>query len=563
MAVPTRDVRSTTNKAPETESVSQRAGSAQRSPVPNQAISTVQQLQSLVDDSAKVQKLKAMEGLMAKQGEDRTLSLAAESQAVQLREEENKPDLSDEGTSKNIGSPWRRRLRLMSLPMPALAGSRAGAIFRDAHEQMRRRVKPKRKEFDNRNLNIDIAMLEKHIGAKASQQKLVAGEKHGQGMAEQLARGGDGTNNLVNNFTGEAVAPKVMSQTLMDLVKLTKYDDTASASVLELANGDKDLQDEQMWNLVVVNSKFMSYIRPGMKINKIIPDSTIQNILKTKQNSSNGTRVGGSVAHEMNYNQELTGEEATANFGLDYGGYLEDTLNAHGTLAKKSELSSYVYKTDVDVKGRTLKAVPNVFYIKVAIPDNRLDDVKVPVHGNIMRWAEEKLSDIEKVLYPPQTSALGWGKHRNRTLMKALGKKVGANNREMYTSLSKKFKILTRFIDRAKVDENMLTTLTADQKKNKEDPLTNMGMTKPGSRLQTEFGTINQEYHIKGPIDVPQGSGLWLKDATGVDKLVGQFISNPENSNKLEWGDLNTDLIQAKLAENEALRHPGTSPQDA
>ncbi|MFN7656977.1 MAG: hypothetical protein ACK5P3_02265, partial [Dolichospermum sp.] len=226
-----------------------------------------------------VQKLKAMEGLMAKQGEDRILD-----------------------------------------------------------EQMGRREKPKRKEFDNSKLNTDLKMVKEHIGAKASQQKLVAGKKHGQEMAEQLARGGDGTNNLVNNFTGEAVAPKVMSQTLMDLVKLTKYDDTASASVLELANGDKDLQDEQMWNLVVVNSKFMSYIRPGMKINKIIPDSTIQNILKTKQNSSNGTRVGGSVAHEMNYNQELTGEEATANFGLDYGGYLADTLNAHGTLAKKSEL---------------------------------------------------------------------------------------------------------------------------------------------------------------------------------------------------------------------------------
>jgi hypothetical protein len=36
------------------------------------------------------------------------------------------------GTSKNIGSPWRCRLRLMSQPMPALAGSRAGAIFRGA-----------------------------------------------------------------------------------------------------------------------------------------------------------------------------------------------------------------------------------------------------------------------------------------------------------------------------------------------------------------------------------------------------------------------------------------------
>jgi hypothetical protein len=35
-------------------------------------------------------------------------------------------------TSKNIGSPWRWRLRLMSQPIPALAGSRAGAILRGA-----------------------------------------------------------------------------------------------------------------------------------------------------------------------------------------------------------------------------------------------------------------------------------------------------------------------------------------------------------------------------------------------------------------------------------------------
>ncbi|MFN6033011.1 MAG: hypothetical protein ACK48B_02945, partial [Dolichospermum sp.] len=122
------------------------------------------------------------------------------------------------------------------------------------------------------------------------------------------------------------------------------------------------------------------------------------------------------------------------------------------------------------------------------------------------------------------------------------------------TSLYKKIEILDQFIARSLVDEGMLTTLTADHKKNKEDPLTNMGMTKPGSRLQTAFGTINQEYYIKGRMDVPEGSGLWLKDSTGVDILVGQFIPNPANSNKLEWGNLNKDLIEVKLYENKALR---------
>jgi hypothetical protein len=58
-----------------------------------------------------------------------------------------------------------------------------------------------------------IAMLEKHIGSKASQQKIVAGKKHGQGMAEELARGGDGKNKNVNNFTagGGQAAPEVIT----------------------------------------------------------------------------------------------------------------------------------------------------------------------------------------------------------------------------------------------------------------------------------------------------------------------------------------------------------------
>lgn len=422
-----------------------------------------------------------------------------------------------------------------------------------------------------------VAMLEKHIGSKASQQKLVAGNKHGQGMAEELARGGDGGNKNVNNFTAgngqyyksrfdklkswfgfksswkkekggaveEEATPEVMSQTLMNLVRLTKYDDTASASVLELANGGQDLQDEQMWNLIVVNSKFMSYIMPGMTINKIIPDSTIKTILEVKhtyvpEDGPASTSVAGSVAHEKNYDQGLTGEEATANFGLDYGGYKEGTLKADGTIADPSKHSSYVYNISATEEPK-FKAVPNVFYMKIAIPEKKLADVKVPVHGNVKSWAERKRLDIQTTI-------------DNQNSLKKLAKKAGVKPGEMLTSLYKKIEILDQFIARSLVDEGMLTTLTADHKKNKEDPLTNMGMTKPGSRLQTAFGTINQEYYIKGRMDVPEGSGLWLKDSTGVDILVGQFIPNPANSNKLEWGNLNKDLIEVKLYENKALR---------
>lgn len=413
--------------------------------------------------------------------------------------------------------------------------------------------------------------LEKHFKEKIRHQALVSvsitKKKHGQGMAEQIAKGGDGNNENVDNFTNhEEVGDKAiskqreaMSQNLMGLVSLTKYDDTASASVLELANEGTDLSDQVMWNLIVVNSKFMSYIKEGMTVNKIIPDDTVEHVIKYKHTSYDRddnetdydkkrkvTKIAGSVAHEMNYNQGLTGEESIANFGLDYSGYEAGTLNHDGTKEAKGELSSYVYKTEKDEKGRTLKAVPNVFYMKVAIPAVNLPGVKVPVHQNVQNWANNKLNEIKRIMGNQNELSL---------LAESLGdpKKKSESLKEMSESLTKKLAILNLFIERSKVDEYMLTTLTADMKKNKEDPLTNMGMTKPSSRLQTEFGTINQEYHI-GLFDVPEGSGLWLKDATGIDTLVGQLVPNPKNSNLVEWGSLNEDLMKQKLKENSDLR---------
>ncbi|MFN9400562.1 MAG: hypothetical protein ACK57T_12480, partial [Dolichospermum sp.] len=124
--------------------------------------------------------------------------------------------------------------------------------------------------------------------------------------------------------------------------------------------------------------------------NKIIPDSTIKTILEVKhtyvpEDGPASTSVAGSVAHEKNYDQGLTGEEATANFGLDYGGYKEGTLKADGTIADPSKHSSYVYNISATEEPK-FKAVPNVFYMKIAIPEKKLADVKVPVHGNVKSW---------------------------------------------------------------------------------------------------------------------------------------------------------------------------------
>jgi hypothetical protein len=399
-----------------------------------------------------------------------------------------------------------------------------------------------------RELDADAKeMLEGHIGAKARQQQLVAGVrtqgkgglkgKHGQEMAEEIARGGrDKDGQSVDNFGKGDVDAPAMSKTLMGLVALTKYDDTASASVLELAmkkDGGKDLSDPQMWNLIVVNSRMMSYIEPGLTINKIIPDSQVQNVLKIKQidASRNSTSVGGSVAHEMNYGQDLTGEEAVANFGLDYAGYREGTKKSDGKDGAGGS-SPYLYKNrkTKDKSGNDqafLKGVPNVFYMKLQIPDQQLENVKVPVHPNVAEWAAAKLREIDFALRGAQWEAA-----------------------EIVSQLGQKKEILEQFIARSKVDANMLTTLTADGKKNRDDPLTNMGMTKPSARLQTEFGTINQEYHISY-FAVPKDSGLWLKDETGTDTPVGKMV---KTDNGLEWGELNEALISSKLAANQRIK---------
>lgn len=92
-------------------------------------------------------------------------------------------------------------------------------------------------------------------------------------------------------------------------------------------------------------------------------------------------------------------------------------------------------------------------------------------------------------------------------------------------------------------------TLSGD--KNPDDPLTNLGITKPSARLQNQFGTVNQEYHIQGVIDLPPDSGLFLKDKSGEDIQVGKFVLKGNNT---EWAELNQKLIGSKLTENTSFR---------
>ena len=470
--------------------------------------------------------------------------------------------------------------------------SRAGSVNRTPDPPATRLLEPAhavehgaarqvRREIDTGASFADAKKsLSGHIGAKARQQELVMGGKHGQGMAEDIALGNDGAGagqgdafggggSYKQGFkqkghgqyqkgwkqTGEAdpeseVSPEKMSKTLMDLVALTQFDDTASASVLELANKGTDLADRQMWNLILVNSKMMTYIQPGMKINKIIPDFQVRNVMTVGQTTMEwGSAIGGSVASAQNY-EGLTGEEAISNFGLDYSGYGEGTTNWDGSKsAAGGALPQYVFKDGADKEGRTLNTVKNVFFINITLPQDAEKDAKVPVHPNVRNWALAKLANINEMLASPQ-------------LLEAAAQEAGATAQEMAAKLAEKLAVLQLFLERSAVEEGALTTLDAEGNKNKEDPLTNMGITKPSSRLQTQFGTINQEYFKKTYVKVPEGSGLWLKDSTGKDTQVATYALNPTfdpaSKTELQYKWFVTDemakLINKRLQDNEDLR---------
>ena len=391
-----------------------------------------------------------------------------------------------------------------------------------------------------------VAMLEKHMGAKARQQVLIAQDKQGQGMAEERARSGRAD---ISSSTADPTATQreEISAALRRLVEFTKYDDLSSVSVLvDAAQGG--LSNADKWDIITVNSDFMRYIEDGMTINKIIPDSSVRSILDNGQMSQFGNSVGGSVAHEKNYGQGLTGAQAVSNFGLDYGGYTDVVGGKQVNLEKGKEVaqygdwgghSSYIKRTGLDRSGRnTMAAVPNVFYVTVQLQGTDIAKVKVPIHDNIITFAASTKADILATL-------------QDGTALSALAANLGGSEQEVNAVLKKKLAILDRFLSVALFSSTMAVSTKLSGAKNEEDPLTNLGMTKPGSRLQNKFGTINQEYHLQGFVNLPEQSGLWLKDQTGKDKVVGRLV---KKDGVMAWSALKVGLIRAALIENEHFR---------
>lgn len=407
------------------------------------------------------------------------------------------------------------------------------------------------------------ALLSGHIAQRQKQQDLINENKHGQGMAEELARGTNKAGASASGaaeegldiFSGDAV-PAAKSQALMDLVELTNYDALKDKDVL-LRSGEGSLSEQDKWTLASVNSKMMSYIKPGMTINKIIPDSMVQSIIKNGYMSDYegiNNKVGGSVAHKMNYDQNLTGAEATANFGLDYASYSD--VNAKGETVEVEQLKGEANKdaqglfptkekgalpaklwnspyTRDDGKGG-LDAVENVFYVQFQLPEASMDNVKVPIHPTLVTWAKKRLKTINQIGHLDAEMALQY---------------PGATGQEIKANVAKKKAMLEAFLANVATGGPQVTRKLVGEGSNPQDPLTNLGMTAQASRLNTVFGTINQEYTITEYFELPTGSGLYLKDHSGKDTLVGTL--NADKDGNARWGELREKILKAKLKANQ------------
>jgi hypothetical protein len=395
--------------------------------------------------------------------------------------------------------------------------------------------------------------LEKLLSKNVERNKFI-GVKGGQANVAKLT-GADKAQHHLGLKYGKTGKPKAtFKESLNELDskkdEYLRFDELSSVSVL--LEADKGgLSDNDKKTIIKINSEFMDLIKEGMVINKIIPDFKVVNLLKSgnmntdskkevetgkKADGSNlfNNAIQGSAADKNNYDDGLTGAEAVSNFGLDYGAYKDKKINPDGSESKvKLEgnkevadytwggLSSYVREVAPDNDGKELKAVKNVFYVDVKLPRINVDNVKVPIHQNIIDFAEKELNNLNNAI--PNL----------------------ADPSEAKESL----KIIQKFLSRAQKEDNMTVSTLLDGTKNPDDPLTNLGMTKPSARLQTSFGTINQEFYLPGAINLDKDSGLWLKDSTGNDQKVGVF---EEVNGKILFRVTNELTLNAALEQNKS-----------
>lgn len=207
MAMPARGVRSTTNKTPETEPVSQRPRSAQRSPLPNQGNSTAQRLQSLVEESPKVQKLRAIEGLVAEQGNEQTLSLLDRQSVtykVLIDRFGAEVDLSMELYDKVADGRASEAETIDYIAKADLLTERLKKFYREVDVA-------KISEISAQDLNVLISMLSTGFAVTQSETKYISKVLPNQAMQSRLSDAIENKPITIAGFIGAAEATESLS----------------------------------------------------------------------------------------------------------------------------------------------------------------------------------------------------------------------------------------------------------------------------------------------------------------------------------------------------------------
>ena len=364
------------------------------------------------------------------------------------------------------------------------------------------------------------AKLNKHVKTQQKLQNIIHGkDKAGQGdIIGSLS-------SAANDLEDKEKTPEEQSALIMKIATFARYENVSNKSVLAKYNEEDptSLSDVDKWSLIVGNSEFMKYIASGMTINKIIPDSALKDMAGL-------TVLRGSTARAQNY-EGISGADAISNFGLDYSGYqTEDKSDTISKTSKWSGLPEYVAaKNNGDHSD--LDTLKNVFYLQMTLPAKNMSMVKVPIHKNLRTFARRRLAEVLETL-----DMYG----RDASLRKGALPMVNA--------LEEKREMLERFLKFSLFSSSMEVSAKEDgETKNPDDPLTNLGMTKPSARLKGTFQTINQEYHV-GPIVLPEGSGLWLKDDSKKDTQVAKLTKiSKGGKDSLSW-----EFIDSAIAKKEA-----------
>lgn len=362
--------------------------------------------------------------------------------------------------------------------------------------------------------------LQEKLSSVFEGSKLKSSHKRGQNLAEEVVHGTDKLFDKDGELDESVANTPVTSEQIMHLVTLNNFN--------KIARKDpRSMSDEEKFTVIKANQMLSQEIKKGLKINKIIPDWQVNKRLNNSMGFKNpagqfintSNTFGGSVATEKNY-KGITGSESVANFGLDYGSYQDQTTKQPVTAS--GNISPYLPEKSA-FTGK-YKTVQRTYFIKVDLPDDKIQDIKVPVAQELLDFANQLVVAATQVISDQ-----------------------GAD-KETKEKAQEKIAICQQFLAVAAAGLVNFTR-NVDGSKNTEDPLNETGMTTKGSRVMEIIGpegltsddyrTINQEYYLKGFLSFPQGTTMWVKTEKGEDTMVAQLVDTQTPT----WNILRQDLL--------------------